>query len=585
MTLAGSSAAGSPDLRPGAAAAAGAPLRLGPAAAGRCRRRVHLDADPNAPRLLRSPTDDGLRLRLSDGEAHRVEVLDTLRAVLGEQVDPWDPSGPERPPVVFGPALRSDTRFGSPDLLIWVGDGYRPVIIRAHRTTDPGSGALTAPLDDPLAIAPNPLRKGRPHAADTLALAHFHRLLGDLGLAGSQAFGAVVGRGGSTSASVDRPGASQAEGAAAAPGVADRMAGDAGILLWHQLEVPGASVLADYDLRFHDRLLVATAAASGGPPLALPSRIGECRRCAWWPVCSAQLLAARDVSLIAAGGDVDVLHAVGVRTVDELAGMSGQVAAALPLTGMDPGAARVRARAWLAGLALVRRTDEVLVRRADMELDVDMESFLEDGAYLWGTYLTGPAVESLRLQSGYRAFVSWKPLPDADEGRAFAQFWSYLSELRAIAAAHGLTFAAYCYSRSAEERWLRSTPLRYPDVPGMPTPAQITEFCASEEWVDIYQEIRDQFIVPGSMRLKVLAPIAGFSWRDPEPGGENSMAWYRLAVGSPGILRPDGQPVNREMADRILRYNEDDVLATLALRRWMTERSGEIPTVAEIDRD
>lgn len=63
------------------------------------------------------------------------------------------------------------------------------------------------------------------------------------------------------------------------------------------------------------------------------------------------------------------------------------------------------------------------------------------------------------------------------------------------------------------------------------------------------------------------------------------MAWYRLAVDAPGILRPDGQPVNREMADRILRYNEDDVLATLALRRWMTERSGEIPTVAEIDRD
>jgi predicted RecB family nuclease len=39
------------------------------------------------------------------------------------------------------------------------------------------------------------------------------------------------------------------------------------------------------------------------------------------------------------------------------------------------------------------------------------------------------------------------------------------------------------------------------------------------------------------------------------------------------------------MADRILRYNEDDVLATLALRRWMTERASEVPTVAELDRD
>lgn len=559
MTLAGSSATGPANLRSGGPVTAPVALRLGPAAAGRCRRRVHLDADPTAPRDHRAAADDGLKLRLSAGEDHRSTVLDGLRKLFPSSASSWDPAGPERPPAVLEPSLRSHTRFGTPDFLLWAGDGYQPVIIRAHRTTDPGTGALTSPIDRPTAPGIDPARKVRAHAADALALAHHYRLLADLGLASTTARGAVVGFGG--------------------PG-----AGDGSILLWHQLDLPAGSVLADYDRRFADRLAVAAAAASEAPALALPSRIGECRRCAWWPVCKADLESVRDISLIFAGGDVEVLHNVGVRTVDDLAHLAPDVAASLPLTGVAPRTARIRARAWLDGWPLVRRSSEVSVRRADLELDVDMESFLEDGAYLWGTYLTGPGVQPLGLDGGYRAFVSWNPLPDRDEGRAFADFWGYLRELRTLAANTGRTFAAYCYSRSAEERWLRSTPVRYPDVPGMPTAAEISAFCASEEWVDIYQEIRDQFIVPGSMKLKALAPLAGFHWRDPEPGGENSMAWYRAAVG-PGPILATGplEPVDRAMATRILEYNEDDVLATLALRRWMTERVTDVPTADELD--
>ncbi len=579
MTLTGSGNAGRAELRPlQASGVEGSPdarpalaVRLGPAAAGRCRRRVHLDADPAAPRSLRSAGDDGLRLRLADGAAHRDLVLSSLRSILQVEANAvWDPTGPDRPAVVLEPSLRSDVRFGNPDLLLWDGTGYRPVMVRSHRTTDPGSGANTSGLDAPLLTRVDHRRRLRAHAADALALAHHVRLLADLGLAGAEAVGGVIGRGG----------------------------GDADIIVWHQLDVPGASVLSDYDLRFADRFAVATAAASGGPALAAPSRIGECRRCSWWPVCSVELLAVHDISLIVAGGDVRALQAAGLRTVDDLAALDARSAADLPFSGLEPGTARVRARAWLAGWPMVRKTEQVRVRRADLELDVDMESFLEDGAYLWGTYLTGPAVAALGLREGYRAFVSWQPLPNRDEGRAFAAFWAYLTWLRATAAEHGLTFAAYCYSRSAEERWMRSTPVRYPDIPQMPSVEDVSEFCSSSDWVDIYQEIRDQFVVPGSMKLKALAPVAGFDWRDPEPGGENSMAWYREAVGvgpaaaiwpagGPEASIPDQPvaPVGQIMADRILRYNEDDVLATLALRRWMTDRAGEVPTAAELDAD
>ena len=32
----------------------------------------------------------------------------------------------------------------------------------------------------------------------------------------------------------------------------------------------------------------------------------------------------------------------------------------------------------------------------------------------------------------------------------------------------------------------------------------------------------------------------------------------------------------------MIRYNEDDVLATLAVRRWITEHRAELPTVADL---
>ena len=37
------------------------------------------------------------------------------------------------------------------------------------------------------------------------------------------------------------------------------------------------------------------------------------------------------------------------------------------------------------------------------------------------------------------------------------------------------------------------------------------------------------------------------------------------------------------MAQRLLRYNEDDVQATLALRRWLSARLTRLPTVADLE--
>jgi predicted RecB family nuclease len=104
-------------------------------------------------------------------------------------------------------------------------------------------------------------------------------------------------------------------------------------------------------------------------------------------------------------------------------------------------------------------------------------------------------------------------------------------------------------------------------MPGIPTVDDVTAFITSPEWVDVYEAVGENFVCPQGKGLKRIAPVAGFSWRDPEAGGEASMEWYRLAVGYEGTV-PD-----LPSRERILRYNEDDVWATKVLREWISERA------------
>jgi predicted RecB family nuclease len=357
---------------------------------------------------------------------------------------------------------------------------------------------------------------------------------------------------------------------------------DADVVVWHDLRAGhwpgGRSTLAEYDARFADRMAVATAAATGAPALAEPSRITECRRCPWWPTCEAVLERAEDVSLVVRGEVAGVLREVGVATVAELAALDPAAAPPVDVPGLPFADLVALARARRRGLTVVRRVPRVPVPRADIEVDVDMESFGEAGAYMWGVLLRHPGG---RLPGdepdGYRAFATWEPVPTQDEARSFAAFWTWFSGVRARAAATGRSFAAYCYNEQAENRWLLASAERFAGLPGVPPMAEVADFIAHPGWVDLFAVVSEWFLCAHGKGLKRIAPAAGFAWRDPEAGGENSMRWYRAAVGMDGAL-PD--PQQRE---RLLAYNADDVAATRVLREWMTSPAVEqVPLAADL---
>ena len=294
------------------------------------------------------------------------------------------------------------------------------------------------------------------------------------------------------------------------------------------------------------------------------------------------MAATGDISLLLAGDDVSAARRAGIDSIPELADLSREALQALPLTVVHPALAQLRARAWQRRAALVRVGARSSIRRAEVEIDVDAESYGEDGAYLWGALLSGANVG---LPVGYRAFVTWEQLPSPAQGEVFGSFFGYLMQVRAAAAARGLSFAVFCYAKAAEERWMLGLARRYAGLAGVPAARAVADFCASTQWVDLMLEIKRQFVLPGSLRLKELAAAIGFSWRDPEAGGENSMAWYRAAIGidAPSRAAGDLDAASNPMADRVIRYNEDDVRATLALRGWITDHLAELPTVADLE--
>jgi predicted RecB family nuclease len=557
------------------------PVLLDAAVTTRCRRRVHLEHDPDAGRstgatavedaggaVLPEP-DPGVEMRLADAAEHRAALSARFAELLGAAYRRV-PDGARGERVEATLALTADDavaalgaaelppgegRRGHAELLVRAGGGstgWYPVIVVRHRVSDPGSGAVTSPLarPHPSAAAPDAERKVRAVPRDLLRLAHLHRMLAaaGLGVTTGPCWGGVVGL-------------------------------DADCVVWTDLAAapgnePGRSPLDTYDRRFADRLAVADAARTGAPALAQASRITECRRCPWWPVCEADLRRVDDVSLVVRGEDALRLRGRGITTVRALAALDPRRGLPAPVDtapadtapedtglGTDLREAVALARAWRSDVPLVRRVARPDVPRGAVEVDVDMESLGEDGAYLWGVLLSGADVG---LPHGYRGFATWDPVPTRDEARSFAAFWTWLSDVRARAEERGLSFRAYCYNEQAENRWLRGSVERFAGEPGMPAAEEVEAFIASDAWIDLFPAVSESFLCPHGKGLKRVAPSAGFGWRDPEAGGENSMRWYRRAVGL------DGDEPDPAMRERLLVYNEDDVRATHALRTWMT---------------
>lgn len=616
---------------------------LGGYAARRCPVRTQLRCNPPADAVMAEPgpmlqfrfdAGNAFERRLLDAIAAEVQPVEEVIAATKAAME----TGAS---FIVGGELPVDSdgrRTGRPDLLVRAGavlspsgkPAYWPVDVKMHTVLGTGRGepATVSPLEAPFVESAS-LVIGRSdentesRRADLLQLAHYWRMLQACGHAADVAGGPVWGG----VAGTDIPGVVWGDLTLA------RFRSN-GVIYRHEVE----SALQRYDFEFAFRLDIAATAIRHRDdpsvwPLVDPMACAECANCEWRNVCAVTLTAdSGDVSLLPRVGhkqwatlrslgfrtraDVAALHPRTARLVDSFPGrgLTAVVASARrhsPLTKMTaalPGNATKQLRAFadngftrvvdldeidgrtaelsgrvsnladLVDIAWIavhggnrphrrRNVETTAVPRADVEVDIDMENAFDGATYLWGMHVTNRSGKPFGCTDGYIPFVAWSPMTPVLEVDLFVRFWDRVEALFAEATSRNLTCKVYVWHETAEISKMRRA-VALAGALGADLRTAIEGLQRSERWVDLEKEFQRVALAPSGSGLKKVAPHAGYEWEADDAGGEASMLWHHLAVDGDEVIRA-----------KLLRYNENDVAAGVAIRDWLCTH--ELPTLPE----
>jgi predicted RecB family nuclease len=480
--------------------------------------------------------------------------------------------------VIIGGCLPVDLpghRMGSPDLLVRSAEGtrspaYHPVEVKWHRIiarSRPTDGDTEEPrilrystLTDPraeaaLEISGYELRIGS-RAADFLQLAHYHRMLEACGFGAEQALAAVIGT----------------DDLFEAPALAWADLGEPQVRTFSRSSPEGwrlRSFLERYDYEQSFRIKIAAVAQqqTGRPDhdpelLVRPIVNKECPRCQWWEHCLPQL-DPDDVSLRIDKSPLDMreiatLRRHGIATITELAAadLDQLLEWYLPEVTHREGAegrirvAARRARMLLEGSSFDRETTgPIEVPRADVEIDLDIESSADGRIYLWG-FLVQQADDEAAV---YHEFSRFDDLDEQSEVALAADAFTWLrSVVESTSSVVVFHYSGYEVAKISE-------------LAGRAHDELLTWAAgyAEEHFVDLLEIVKAHYFGVSGLGLKLMARHVGFSWRDDDPGGLNSQRWFAESVHG------DTAEVRSRARRRVLEYNEDDVIATSQVRAWL----------------
>ncbi len=273
------------------------------------------------------------------------------------------------------------------------------------------------------------------------------------------------------------------------------------------------------------------------PPLRLASK---CKRSPWFQECIRSAEEANDIALIY---DLDArahpaLRKAGIETVADAAKM---VVARLPKIPYCAQAEldRIKLQARSLTTGELHWLKKPTIPDAPIRIYFDIEGDpLLDVQYLFGFWIVGDG------KPRYEYFLADKP---EDEGEMWREFVEWTATLKPG------TFKVYHYAD-----YERAQTLRLAREHGS-SPA--FDYFASQ-YVDLLAIVRESVIFPlyfYSIKDIAKSRFLGFEWRDTKSGGAQSIFWFEdwLETG------------DRKVLQKIIDYNEDDVLATACLDKWL----------------
>lgn len=534
------------------------PILLGPRDALGCQRAVYNSADLNQRKpVVEIPAAIELYRERSATTYDLVlhELLNSVPGSVDVGIDPDAAAGRTArlvaagAPLILRPRIPVDPvggRIGSPGFIALdsASGRYYPGLILARRAYDAATArsepvlVSDLPEMDVRTAQPHPELKRRSGADVRHRLCHYHRLLSAAGWAASEPWGALAGQ--------DKHGQIH--------------------LSWWDL----SESFEPYDAAHDHSLGIArqgrarTSAAT--PPTLRAIFTSACNACDWRSVC----IDAEPENLSAAVGRLtreqwEFVYDTGTSTIAEFADWqsdSEHVAAFQEAFGaraqedLDEAVAIARMRRDGRMIEL-RRNEPPNCPRFDREIDLDLENDADQRAYLWGLAITdrdsSPVGDSPPTPQ-YEAIVEFTPMDAAQEQQLTGRVVDRLHELVTEARAAGRTVGIFHYSPT-EVNWLRRI---LADSDYAATLEEVLPY-----FVDQLQTIRSSLRIIGGNGLKNVAQLGpGFNWRVNDPGGSQSQAWLETARHA--------EPEQATRAkQKLLSYNEDDVLATWMVRQWL----------------
>ena len=546
-----------------------------------CAHRVVNDRDPSLPTELKADRSEDQTLREEEGVLFEYNIRTELIALhkvvdlalvndYKERTEATIRAIERGDAIIVGAALpSSEGRSGAPDILVKgpsKSNGtntYFPVDIKNHKPLD-GAKKPTNQIVSSLKefrkdqVSEIEIGPGTPNSDDSLILSHYWRLLESLDYnPDGEPFGAIIG--------------------------SDKQ------LVWRSLVAP----LFDYDKEFQFRLSALLALIGQKPPHTKPIwNPGWCDQCHWREHCREKLLADQHVSLIkgvsySRAVNLESMKPKPIRTWADLANTS---ASDLNVKGWPKPQLEIdHARARLSGSSfpfIPRSTDDVSVPRADVEIDFDMESIGKSEAnnqpacvYLWGT-LTSIRSEKVRKllgnpNEGFHGFSIFEQ--NETESDALASFWAWAQDWIAKSREHDFSLKFYCYSGTAEHTAMKNVSKRSSGKAGVPSIDEIEEFKQSEYWLDIRDYVKKLIWSTENQQLKTVGKIAGAKWEE-GANGALSIVWFDT------WNRSTDSTERESLKNQLLKYNTNDVEATLILRNWINDGLASIPpTIVSIE--
>lgn len=269
----------------------------------------------------------------------------------------------------------------------------------------------------------------------------------------------------------------------------------------------------------------------------------SCKKTPWYSLCFEGAKECNDISLIFRISQADQrrLYDIGIKTVSQLAEADmNELQAKLEDWPFDKIVRfNNQANVLISGQTLVLKKSNFPKVRHEVYFDIESDP-TKDIHYLFGLLVKDNESGSVEYKKFFANNKEEEPL-------IWKQLLDFIAELD--------DFVIYHYAY-LEKKVFNAFSLKYGAPSGL-----ISKF--EENTIDLYDQTVESVVLPLYFySLKDVAGYIGYKWDDPKAGGAESVVWYNewLETKDDNILK------------KLLKYNEDDVRATLAVKEWLDKQ-------------